>query len=230
MIPNHSLIIPAYNEKDRIIGFFDDIDIFDGELIVVCDGTDGTADIVDGIAARRKDLNIRCLRFVQRLGKGGGIIAGFLAAQAPLIGYCDADGSTSIKEMNYLFLSLRPSIAGVIGSRWLPESTLKVPQSILRRIESRMLNFIVRVMFGMDYKDTQCGAKVFKKSAIDTVLPKMISRGFEFDIELLWRLRNAGYRVIEVPITWQNREDSRVRKWDMIRMVVGLVMVRMSAK
>jgi hypothetical protein len=76
------------------------------------------------------------------------------------------------------------------------------------------------------YHDTQCGAKVFKKSAIDAVLPLMISRGFEFDVELLWRLRNAGFRVAEVPIAWQNKGDSRVQKRDMIRMLSGLFRVR----
>jgi hypothetical protein len=76
------------------------------------------------------------------------------------------------------------------------------------------------------YHDTQCGAKVFKKSAIDAVVPQMISRGFEFDVELLWRLQGAGFRVTEVPIEWQNKGDSRVRKRDMIGMLSGLFRVR----
>jgi hypothetical protein len=54
----------------------------------------------------------------------------------------------------------------------------------------------------------------------------MISRGFEFDVELLWRLRGSGYVLDEVPIEWQNKRDSRVQKRDMIRMLSGLFMVR----
>jgi hypothetical protein len=108
----------------------------------------------------------------------------------------------------------------------MPDSTLKVPQSILRQMESRAFNLLIRVLFGLSYHDTQCGAKVFKKSAIDAVVPLMISRGFEFDVELLWRLRSAGFRVTEVPIEWQNKGDSRVHKRDMIGMLSGLFRVR----
>jgi dolichol-phosphate mannosyltransferase len=224
-----SLVIPAYNEEERITPLFDAITGFTGELIVVCDGIDGTGDVVDRIAALRKDLNIRCLRFDHRLGKGGGVIAGLMAARSPLVGYFDADGSTGIDEMERLFLMLS-SADGAIGSRWVPGSTLKVRQSFLRQFESRAFNLLIRILFGLSYHDTQCGAKVFKKSAIDAVLPEIISRGFEFDVELLWRLNRAGFRVIEVPIAWQNKEDSRVRKSDMIRMLSGLFWVRFGSK
>jgi dolichol-phosphate mannosyltransferase len=224
-----SLVIPAYNEAERITPLFDAITGFEGELIVVCDGHDGTAEVVDRIAIVRKDLNIRCLRFDHRLGKGGGVIEGLMAARSPLVGYFDADGSTGIDEMERLFLMLSAA-EGAIGSRWVPGSTLKVRQSILRQVESRAFNLLIRILFGLAYHDTQCGAKVFKKSAIDAVLPEIISRGFEFDVELLWRLNRAGFRVIEVPIAWQNKEDSRVRKSDMIRMLSGLFWVRFGSK
>ena len=229
MIPEaevrYSLVIPAYNEEHRISPLFDAIARFDGELIVVCDGSDATADVVDRIASRRKDLTIRCLRFDHRLGKGGGVIAGLAAARSPLVGYFDADGSTSVKEMQRLF-GVIASVDGAIGSRWVSGSTLKVRQGILRQLESRVFNLLIRLLFGLDYHDTQCGAKVFKKSAIDAVMSEMISTGFEFDVELLWRLKKAGYRVVEVPIEWQNKGDSRVQKRDMIRMLAGLFAVR----
>ncbi len=220
-----SLVIPAYNEEQRIIPLLDSISGFDGELIIVCDGVDTTAEIVGRIAAERPELVIRCLRFDHRLGKGGGVIAGLMAARYPLVGYFDADGSTGIDEMKRLFTTLTP-VDGAIGSRWIPGSTLRVRQSILRRVESRAFNLLIRLLFGLTFHDTQCGAKVFKKSAIDAVLPMMISRGFEFDVELLWRLKRAGYVVSEVPIEWQNKGDSRVQKRDMLRMLSGLFMVR----
>ena len=222
---SRSLVIPAYNEENRIQSLFDEITVFDGELIVVCDGTDRTADCVRRIAARRKDLSIRCLVFDHRLGKGGGVIEGLKAAQAPLVGYFDADGSTSIGEMLRLFSHLSGS-DGAIGSSWVPGSTLRVRQGILRRMESRAFNLLIRLLFSLTYNDTQCGAKVFTKAAIDTVLPQMVSRGFEFDVELLWRLGRAGYTVTEVPIVWQNKGDSRVQKRDMIRMLKGLFAIR----
>ncbi len=224
-IPPCSLVIPAYNEERRISLFFDSINHFDGELIVVCDGTDRTAGIVEEIASRRTDLSIRCLRFDHRLGKGGGVIAGLKVAKAPLVGYVDADGSTCMEEMIRLFSSLSGA-DGAIGSRWVDGSTLKVKQGFLRRIESRGFNLLIRLLFGLSFHDTQCGAKVFKKQAIDTVLPSMVSHGFEFDVELLWQLKEAGFHIEEIPIEWQNKGDSRVQKRDMLRMLAGLLRVR----
>lgn len=220
-----SLVIPAYNEENRIAGLFDAITRFDGELIVVCDGDDSTADVVGQIAQQRPDLAIRCLRFTTRLGKGGGVIEGLKAATAPLVGYVDADGSTAIDEMIRLFDHLS-SLDGAIGSRWVPGSRLGVRQGPLRQLESRGFNLFIKCFFGLSYKDTQCGAKVFKKTAIDAVLPLMVSRGFEFDVELLWRMSRKGFIISEFPIEWQNKGDSRVKKRDMVRMLWGLVKVR----
>lgn len=223
----HSLVIPAYNEEHRIRQLFDRIDRFDGELIVICDGDDRTPEVIAAIAAGRPELTIRCLGFPHRLGKGGGVIEGLKAAQAPLVGFFDADGSTTISEMERLFALLH-SHDGVIGSRWVGGSVLKTRQGFLRRLESRAFNLIIRALFGLSYHDTQCGAKVFKKSAIDAVLPRMAARGFEFDVELLWRMKNAGYSVAEAPIVWQNTGDSHVRSSDMVRMLAGLIRVRCS--
>jgi len=220
-----SLVIPAFNEEYRIMPLLEGITGFDGELIVVCDGTDRTADVVRSIAARRVDLRIRCLRFDHRLGKGGGVMAGLAAARAPLVGYFDADGSTSVAEMLRLFSTVT-TVDGAIGSRWVPGSRLTVRQGVLRRMESRGFNLLIKILFRLPYHDTQCGAKVFRKAAVDAVLPAMVSRGFEFDVELLWRMRSAGFAITEVPIEWQNKGDSRVEKLDMIRMLSGLVKVR----
>ncbi len=221
----YSLVIPAYNEEMRIARLFERIGEFDGELIVVCDGNDRTPDVVGQVSASRPDMDIRCLRFPQRLGKGGGVIEGMKAARGSWVGYLDADGSTEISEMMQLFSHLS-ACDGAIGSRWVAGAVLRVQQGMLRRFESRAFNLIIRLLFGLQYHDTQCGAKVFRKSAIDAVLPHMVSSGFEFDVELLWRLKQAGYSVKEFPIKWQNTGDSRVERRDMIRMLTGLLRVR----
>jgi len=154
------------------------------------------------------------------------VIAGLTAAQAPIVGYVDADGSTAIEEMIRLFGHLT-SYDVVFGSRWIPGLAPAVRQGWARRLESRGFNLLIRVLFGLSFHDTQCGAKVFKKSAVDAVLPHLVSKGFEFDVELIWRLVQAGYRIEEVPIAWQNKGDSRVRKGDMIRMFTGLLRIRL---
>jgi glycosyltransferase involved in cell wall biosynthesis len=221
-----TLVIPAYNEEHRIRHLFDTIDAFGGELIVVCDGNDNTEVVTGEIAKKRPDLAIRCIRFRRRLGKGGGVIEGLREARTPYVGYFDADGSTGIREMVRLFACLDTS-DGAIGSRWVAGSVLQVRQGFMRRLQSRGFNLLIRIMFGLMYHDTQCGAKVFRKSAIEKVLPQMRTRGFEFDVEILWRMRTAGFHVIEVPIEWKNKGDSRVKSGDMIGMLSALLRLRL---
>ncbi|MDD1712607.1 MAG: glycosyltransferase family 2 protein [Methanoregulaceae archaeon] len=223
--PVFSLIIPAYNEEGRIASLLDSLPDQDGEYIIVCDGTDRTADLVERFATLHPELSIRCLRYTRRLGKGGGVREGLKAASAPRVGFMDADCSTSVGDIMRLFTIIGDS-DGVIGSRWIEGAELIMPQGLLRRLQSRGFNHLIRLLFRLPYRDTQCGAKVFLKAAIDTVLPCMKSSGFEFDVELLWRLRNAGFIIREVPIRWQNNKDTRVKSVDMIPMVAGLLRVR----
>ena len=222
-----TLVIPAYNEERRISRTLHDLSRFEGDLIFVCDGTDRTAEMVRAFARDHPRLSLRCLSPPERLGKGGGVLAGMEAAETSFIGYMDADGSTSLSEMERLFGFL-PEHDGAIGSRWLPGSTVPVRQGMARRLQSRLFNLIVRLLYGLPYQDTQCGAKVFRKEALDVVLPRMRSRGFEFDVELLFLLNEAGYSIVEVPTVWENREASRVRIADTLRMLSGLIAVRVA--
>lgn len=220
-----SLVIPAYNEERRIRSLLEDISGFPGDLIFVCDGTDATPAVIGAFADDHPSLRIRCLTFPARLGKGGGVVAGMKAATMPFVGYMDADGSTSLSEMERLFDRLATA-DGAIGSRWVPGSVLTVRQGFRRRVESRLFNLLVRLLFGLDYRDTQCGAKAFRREALDTVLSSIRSTGFEFDVELLWRLRQSGYRLEEVPITWENRDESKVGASDAKEMLLGMVRLR----
>jgi len=220
-----TLVIPAYNEERRIRSLLEDISGFAGDLVFVCDGADATAEIIGAFADEHPALSIRCLTFPARLGKGGGVVAGMKAAATPFVGYIDADGSTSLFEMERLFDCLAAA-DGAIGSRWVPGSVLTVRQGFRRRVESRLFNLMVRALFGLDYRDTQCGAKAFRKEAIDAVLSSTRSTGFEFDVELLWRLAQSGYRVVEVPITWENRDESKVMASDAKEMLRGMIRLR----
>ncbi|WP_214041587.1 dolichyl-phosphate beta-glucosyltransferase [Methanoculleus sp.] len=220
-----TLVIPAYNEERRIRSLLKDISGFAGDFVFVCDGTDATPEIIGSFADDHPSLRIRCLTFPARLGKGGGVVAGMKAAATPFVGYMDADGSTSLSEMERLFDCLATA-DGAIGSRWVPGSVLTVRQGFRRRVESRLFNLLVRLLFGLDYQDTQCGAKAFRKEALDAVLPFIRSTGFEFDVELLWRLRRNGYRVVEVPITWENRDESKVMTSDAKEMLRGMLRLR----
>jgi glycosyltransferase involved in cell wall biosynthesis len=225
MIRPYTIVIPAYNEEKRIGKVLAEIAADRGEFIVVCDGTDKTEEIVRKFSGSRPELDLTCLSYNRRLGKGGAVREGFSHAGSPVVGYMDADGSTSLAQVHRLIEALDGGDV-VIGSRWLPGSVIPERQGLSRRIESRVFNLVIRLLFGLRFTDTQCGAKVFKKSAVDAVLTDMTSTGFEFDVELLWRLSKKGYRVLECPITWQNKGDSRVTAGDAIRMLSGLIALR----
>lgn len=224
-VPPYTLIIPAYNEEDRISRLLSQLADAKGEILCICEGNDATPDLIEEFARSHPAICIRCDRREKRLGKGGAILLGLRQARGSAVAYMDADASTSFSQMLEMISQL-DSTDAVIGSRWVEGSVLETQQGFVRRLESRIFNTVIRLLFNLPYKDTQCGAKVFKKAAIDAVIADMVSTGFEFDVELLWRLRGAGFRILEHPISWNNMGDSRVKGGDAGRMLCGLLRVR----
>lgn len=220
-----SIIIPAYNEelriKDVVLGLSER---FPGkEIMVVCDGMDGTKAIVEKISIKKPSIKV--LNFDERLGKGGAIIEGFKAASGDRIGFVDADESVSPEDIENMFNSLEKA-DGIIASRRLKESKILVEQPMKRRVASRFFNIFVRSFFGLPFKDTQCGAKIFKREAIYEILDDLETRGFEIDVEILWRLKNKGYSVVEYPITWKHSDGSKFRLMQSRNMLFSLLKVK----
>jgi len=209
-LPRYSIIIPAHNEQDRIEPLLRDFfaSFQDSELIVVVNGcTDDTEERVRLACAGRGD--VRLIVLPQPVGKGGAVRAGLMVARAPAVGFIDADGSTSAAEMRRLCESLDDA-DGVIASRWLKDSIVRVPQTRLRRFASRTFNAIVRVLFGLRFSDTQCGAKVFRTASLRPILHRLETANFAFDVDLLLLLSQARRRVVELPTVWEDRTGSRL--------------------
>jgi glycosyltransferase involved in cell wall biosynthesis len=221
----YSIIIPAYNESDRIKSVLMSYaaELSGQEIIVVFDGQDTTPDIVEDVAERCPD--IRLLTFHKRLGKGGAIIEGFKASRGDKIGFVDADESVSPKDLKGMFETLG-EVDGVIASRRLPTSKIIVKQPFRRRLASKGFNMLVRTLFGLPFKDTQCGAKVFIRRAICDIIGELETSGFEIDVEILWRLKNKGYRVAEYPITWSHSEGSKFKLSNSFAMFSSLIKMR----
>ncbi|MFC2060350.1 dolichyl-phosphate beta-glucosyltransferase [Chloroflexota bacterium] len=226
-----SLVVPAYNEESRIeaVALNYASSFPEAEIIVVCNGC---VDNTLSIASRLSDghRNIRALNFKEKIGKGGAIIEGFKTAQGDIIGFVDADESTSPEDVARMLNAMTDKEDGVIASRKLKDSRILVKQPLLRRLASKAFNIMVRLMFGLKFRDTQCGAKVFRKEAIKTVLPQLKTGGFEFDIELLWKLKLRGYRIIEFPITWRHSEGSTFSLSHAPRMFCSLMRMRFSSQ
>ena len=232
--PKYCLVIPAYNEAGRISHLLSEINDEAFEYIFVCDGTDNTSEIITS-HFQGQNYHMQCLVFSERKGKGGGIVAGFNVTKKPFIGFIDADQSVSLKTIKKLFEDLEqeleadPHIGACIGSRYVKDSNIEKFQPISRRIMSRVFNMTTRVLFGLSYHDTQCGAKVCTKEAFDSISQDLKSTGFEFDVELIWRLERAGYQIKEIGVEWADTEDSRLSLSTPLTMFWGLIKLRWGA-
>lgn len=214
--PSLLLLIPAYNEEDRIepvlreyAAYFQKNHPGKFQLVVVLNGClDDTIGVVRRVG--REFPEISPLDFPERIGKGGALIEGLkLAPMADLIGYVDADGATS--PAAYYELVRRTSEADcVIGSRWLPGAVLHEAQSRKRRFASRVFHGIVQLLFGMNIRDTQCGAKVMRRQAVEKIHSALRITDMAFDINLLYALKRSGFKVLEAPTEWTDKVGSKV--------------------
>jgi len=166
------------------------------------------------------------LVFEEKIGKGGAVIEGFKVAHGSKIGFVDADESVEPEDLAKMF-DVLSTVDGVLASRRLKDSVILVKQPWIRRAGSKFFNIIIRFIFWFNFKDTQCGAKVFSQRAIRDVLNSLNTTGFEFDVELIWKVKKAGYKIIEYPIVWKHSEGSTFNVNNAPKMVFSLLMVRL---
>ena len=214
--PSLLLLIPAYNEERRIEPMLRDYARFFQEqyhgkfqIVVVLNGcTDHTLEVVQKVA--KAFSSVSYLNFPGPIGKGGALIEGLkLAPFADLIGYVDADGATP----PHAFLDLVRHLDGadcVIGSRWRHGAVIHQPQASHRQLASRVFHLIVQLLFWLNIRDTQCGAKVMKREAVETIHSYLRIADMAFDINLLVALHRAGFRLLEVPTEWTDKSGSKV--------------------
>jgi glycosyltransferase involved in cell wall biosynthesis len=214
--PSLLLLIPAYNEEGRIGPVLRDYaDYFQKhhsgpfQIVVVLNGcVDDTIGVVRRVGAEYQSVS--ALEFAAPIGKGGALIEGLkLAPMADLIGYVDADGATTPAAFHDL-LKRCDQADCVIASRWVPGAVLHQSQSGNRQFASRVFHAIVQILFRMNIKDTQCGAKVMRREVVETIHPALRIADMAFDINLLYAIKRAGFRILEVPTEWTDKVGSKV--------------------
>ena len=213
-----TIIIPAFNEATRIEGTLRGYAksfgerYQDTEILVITDGCkDATPKIVDELS--QEYPFIRRIHPSHRLGKGGAVMEGIKAASGDIIGFLDADGSIPPKDACILFEKLN-GCDGVIASRWVDGANVTKQEPVSRIIASRFFNILVRHMFQMPFRDTQCGGKFFRTCAIRSIMPDLGINGWAFDVEVLYRLTRRGYKIKEVPVTWEHKGGSKLALLD----------------
>jgi dolichyl-phosphate beta-glucosyltransferase len=213
--PYLSLIIPAYNEAGSIRRTLElcqrylDRQRFAYEIVVGADGNDGCREIVAEMA--QSDARLQVFGSSGRGGKGKAIRTGVARASGQVIGFADADYKTPIEELDKVLPWLQQGWDGVIGSRGLGDSCIRVRQPWFRRLGSWAFGVGMRTVMGLNgIRDTQCGFKFFQRAVARDLFARQRIDGYMFDVEILYLAKKAGYRIKEVGVCWQDDGDSRL--------------------
>jgi len=211
---------------DRILEWLVQESIAFYELVVVDDGSsDATSSVVEKYHEAHPE--VRLLRNPGNRGKGYAIRHGMLEARGEWILYTDADLSTPITELAKLSAAAIQQQADVaIGSRALNRALVEVHQPAFREYSGRFFNLIMRAVTGLEFRDTQCGFKLFRAEAARQIFPLQKQDGFSFDVEDLVIAKKLGLRAIEVPVRWANVEGTKVRLTQGLKSFADLVRIR----
>ncbi|GFO55325.1 glycosyl transferase [Geomonas sp. Red276] len=233
MLPETSIVIAAFNEQERLPQTLRTIASYlarrgtPAEIVVVDDGsTDATAQAVREMAPSVPGL--RLIGYPANRGKGYALRTGVLSARGGEVLVTDADLSTPIEELDSLRNELARTGSDIaIGSRALPASRILKAQPPWRRLMSRLFSRAVRSLVIQEFRDTQCGFKLFSaRSAAELFARARIDR-FAYDVEILALAGRHGFKVCEVPVSWTNSPASRVRPLrDSLQMLADLARIR----
>ncbi len=230
--PLLSLIIPAYNEAERLpaslaqIHAFLSKQTFSAEIIVVENGSsDDTYVLVDGL---KKHIPNLTLLHEHTPGKGWAVRQGMLAARGEFRFICDADLSMPIEEVTRFLPPALPDTPIAIASREAP-GAVRYDEPQYRHLIGRAFNSLVRLLLLPGLQDTQCGFKCFRADAAEDIFPLVTIHGWTFDVEALFIARKIGYAISEVPIPWRYYPRSRVKVLrDSLQMGLDLLRIRLN--
>lgn len=214
--PLVSIIIPAYNEERRLpatlaalAAFVDDP--ANGHLTieaVVVDNasTDRTHEIASAFGAGHPYL--RVIRETRR-GKGAAVKAGMFEGRGQHLFICDADLSMPMSELPKFFPPNAGAYDVAIGSREAA-GAVRYNEPWHRHLQGRIGTLLIKLLAGLNFEDTQCGYKSFRRDVALDVFRSQTLNGWGFDFELLYIAKHRGYRIIEIPIHWHYRAEGHV--------------------
>ena len=231
--PFLSVVVPAYNEAPRIgdtlnqvLGYLRE-QTYRWEVVVADDGsTDVTGDLVRQVVAQEGGTGALKLLTLPHGGKGWAVKNGMLHATGEYRFMCDADLSMPFQQVGRF---LPPQMSGydvAVGSREAPGAR-RIGEPPHRKLMANGFGLLVRGMAGLRLTDTQCGFKCFRSEAANYLFRRQYLHGFAFDVELLYLARRKGMAVVEVPIDWYYRTQSKVRPVrDSLAMASDILRVR----
>ena len=209
-----SLVVPAYNQRARstraavAAGEFLATHYGDGAELVVVD--DGSAP-EQRLRAEELPAGAVLVALPENLGKGGAIRSGVARARGDYVVFTDSDLPFGLEPLGTTLAWLREGADIVIGDRLHPESQAEIDVTSTRRASSVVYTWMVSRLCGLDYPDTQCGYKGYRRDVAQALFSRLEVTSFAFEVEILLRAQSAGYRVRRQPLHLLNDEDSSVR-------------------
>lgn len=228
-----SLIIPVYNEEERIGKSLDRILSFlqsqpySFEIIIVDDGSrDRTLEIVQ--ERHGQDTKIRTYQQSRNMGKGEAVKQGMLMGHGAYLFFSDADLSVPIETLS-LFLSQLESLCDVaIGTRQKSGASIEVHQPFYRELLGKVYTRLSNWILGLQVSDFTCGFKGFRREVARELFSRQKLRNWSFDAEILYLAQLKGYQVLEIPVHWRNDERTKVKLWrDVLGSFLGLIQIRL---
>jgi dolichol-phosphate mannosyltransferase len=221
--PELSIIMPAYNEGERIENSLEKVDFFvqktgfKYEVIVVDDGSfDDTSKRTINYA--NKNGHVRMVRYAKNSGKGYAVRTGFAHARSDRIVFVDGDLDVDPDQISCFVKALEHADI-VISSKWHPNSRIEI--SAMRQFLSHGFNILVRLLTGVNFKDTQTGLKAVKREQFERILTRLMVKRFAFDVELLVLAKIFGLKVVELPVKAKVKKMVSFR--EVLRMLVDLL-------
>jgi dolichol-phosphate mannosyltransferase len=205
------VIVPTYNELENlplIVGRIHSARP-DVHVLVVDDGSpDGTGQLADELALADPD-RVHVMHRTVKDGLGAAYLAGFawgLNRQYSVLVEMDADGSHAPEQLHRLLDAVDAGADLAIGSRYVPGGTVR-NWPTRRLVLSKTANTYSRVLLGVGIHDITAGYRAYRREVLEKIdLAAVDSKGYCFQIDLTWRAINSGFRVVEVPITFTERE------------------------
>ncbi|MBQ4512378.1 MAG: glycosyltransferase family 2 protein [Anaerolineaceae bacterium] len=225
-----SLIIPVYNEEKRLpdsiskIRAFVDTVPYSVEVLFVANGcTDKSYEMVSEYQDQYPYVQAV---YEKSAGKGNAVKRGMMKACGSYRMFADVDFAMPITEVSKFIPPELPDCQVAIASRTAAGSVRK-DEPLIRRLSSRVFNFVVDMILHLGIRDTQCGFKCFSAEAAEKIFSLQRINGWAFDAEILFIAKKLGYRITEIPVVIQYEENSKIKLWSAVpKMLMEILQVR----